>query len=152
MPGITILSESNPTLLGAPFTDEATPKILEEKMEIILSHFKKLQNLNPHVALVSLKHFFWIPKFMYLLRCCPIFNFSNTLKSKDMEMKTTLEVLFNIKLDGNGELQVSYQLIMVLVVLEFVASDMTLPAYILSVHSTSDLIKKILSTSMNDCN
>ncbi len=60
------MDERNLTLLGAPLTDESIPAIINEKTEIILSYFEKLQNLQPHVALVFLKNCFWIPKFTYL--------------------------------------------------------------------------------------
>lgn len=74
LPGLTTVDKNKLTLLGAPLTDEAIPFVMNEKIKIVSSYIDKQQKLHPHVALVFLKLCFWIPKFTYLLRCCPMFK------------------------------------------------------------------------------
>lgn len=148
-PGIKILSENNLTLLGAPLTDEATSMILDEKMEFFAFFNEELLDLHPHVALCLLKNCLWIPKLTFLLRCCPLFKSINKIKSMDKKIKTTLENILNIELKGIGEKQCFLPINFGGIGIRLI-SDLALPAFIASVHSTFDLIGTILSPSIDE--
>lgn len=99
------------------------------------------------MALFILRHCFWIPKFNFYMRCCPFWKFKNICETFDHSIKLTLENLINIKLSTSSWIQASFPVSFGGLGIRAV-SDVALPAFLASIHSTLALINSILSPSL----
>jgi hypothetical protein len=75
--GLHICNNEDFFLLGCPILDEAIPLFFSKKIEKFSLLSANLCKMNPHISLFLLRHCFWIPKFIYLLRCCPFWKFKH---------------------------------------------------------------------------
>lgn len=101
--------------------------------------------MQPHVALYLLQHCLWIPRFTYLLRCCPIFKFDNFLETMDNEIVNALEDLMNLQLNEFSHLQCFLPIKHGGLGIRLM-KDIATPAFISSFNSSIDLINEILSS------
>ena len=109
---------------------------------------ERLMEIDPHDAFFLLKHSFSIPKLTYLLRSAPCFN-SKVLKKYDALLKISLEKVINIKLsDRNWTFQSTLPVALGGLGVRS-AVNLSLPAFLSSVHACSTHVRKLLPNFHN---
>ena len=147
LPGAKITSAEDLELLGAPITDEALPHALAKKITTIRLLVKRLESLQSHVALFLLKSCLSIPKMVYLLRCAPAWKEPLLLESFDQVMRESLESILNCSIDDPTWAQASLPVAKAGIGIRS-ARDLSVPAFLASIASTSDLVTAILANSI----
>ena len=147
LPGVKITKSEDLDLLGAPITDDALPHALNKKISTIQLLVGRLKCLQPHVALFLLKSCLSIPKMVYLLRCAPTWKEPQLLDEFDQTMRDSLESILNCSLDDQTWAQASLPVARAGVGIRS-ARDLSVPAFLASIASTSDLVQAILGTSV----
>ncbi|KAI5646225.1 methyltransferase domain-containing protein [Phthorimaea operculella] len=94
-PGIKFLTKETATLLGAPLTDEAFPHFVQKQIDTYKESADRLMEINSHMALHIIKYCLFLPKFMYVLRCCHMWKCLNLLKPLDELIRTSLSKVLN---------------------------------------------------------
>lgn len=148
-PNIRIISAKDLSFLGAPLLETEMPfffKSLLDKFKLLTNN---IVNINPHMALYILRHCFWIPKFNYYMRCCPLWKFDTLCDSFDNAIKVVLENIINIKFTTSSWHQATLPVVFGGLGIRAV-SDISLPAFLSSIHAYSTLINSILSPASND--
>ena len=101
MPGLRSVRCSQATLLGSPIGDiDCIDNCLQKKIALLQIMGERLDLLCSHDALILLRHYFSIPKVLYILRTAPCF-LSYHLKSFDDLLRSTLSNIVNISLDSD---------------------------------------------------
>ena len=103
--------------------------------------------IDPHDELFLLKHSFSIPKLTYLLRSAPCFNYK-VLKEYDALLKTSVEKVINIKLSDRNLTQSTLSVSLGGLEVRS-AVDLSLPAFLSSVHACSTHVRKLLPNFHN---
>ena len=130
-------------------TVDAVTSVIEAKTRVLLNYLKRLETLQPHVALHLLQHCLWIPKFTYLLRCCPLFKFEEHLKIMDEFIVNAVQSILNLQLDESNRIQcflpIKYGGLGIRLL-----NDIATPAFLASFNSSQSLIYEILPASIHD--
>jgi hypothetical protein len=142
-PNIKIMSKVNLHLLGSPIFDEAIPPLLKKSISKFKDHSDRLTKISSHSALFVLKFCLLIPKFTYLLRCCPIWKYPHLVQPIDLLLKFQIEAILNIRFSEQAWTQASLPIRFGGLGTRKITS-IALPAFLASIHSTSDLAGKIL--------
>jgi hypothetical protein len=143
-PNISVLSHDNLTLLGAPIFDESIPLSINAKIDHFHSCSELLFQINPHMAIYILRLCLFSPKFMYILRCCPVWKFPSLTANIDQILKDTICKIINITLCSRSWSQASLPIKLGGLGIRSTGS-LALPAFLASVNSTLSLIGGILN-------
>lgn len=145
-PNIKILHKDSLHLLGSPIFDEAIPPLLSKSMSKFKDYSDRLTKISSHSAIFVLKFCLLVPKFTYLLRCCPVWKFPHLVRPIDLVLKFQIESILNIRLSEQAWTQASLPIRYGGLGTRKISS-ISLPAFLASIHSTSDLAGKILKAS-----
>lgn len=99
LPGVHFISEID--LLGSPISNSLIPPSLLKKKKCVEHMCNRLKKLDVHPALCLLKCCLSSPKFIYFLRSCPSFLYSNILSEVDEVFRSTLEKICNTRINGS---------------------------------------------------
>ncbi|XP_063534955.1 uncharacterized protein LOC134744937 [Cydia strobilella] len=106
-PNIKVVSKDSLNLLGSPIFEEAIPSITTNAITKFKNCADRLLEIDSHSALTILKFCLFVPKFTYLLRCCPFWKHQNSLLSIDNLIRSSLESVLNIQLSEHSWNQAS---------------------------------------------
>lgn len=147
---ISVLSRDTLTLLGAPIFDDSIPTTLNAKIEQFLNTSNLLYEINPHMAMHILRLCLFSPKFIYLLRCSPVWKFPTITSKIDEILKETVSKITNLTFTSSSWDQA-------ILPVKFgglgirSTSSLALPAFLSSFNSSLTLISGILKlTSASD--
>ena len=148
-PGITVLTQEDLTLLGAPITDLAADSILMSKLEELKLMGERLAEIDAHEALFLLRNCFAIPKLTYFLRTAPFFQHQSTLDSYDQEIRAILQKILNLTLHDEAWEQSSLPVSQGGLGIRK-ASDLALPAFLASAYGASAPMTKLLPQDLHE--
>lgn len=147
-PDIKVVDQSSLVLLGSPIMDEAFPGYINERHENFSNYSERLLKINPHMAYTIIKFCLFVPKFTYILRCCPLWKYPNLLAKLDNLLKSTVSSIFNIELDDRQWTEASLPIRHGGIGIRQI-SKIALPAFISSTYSTQNLCSKIQKYNPN---
>ncbi|XP_060804915.1 uncharacterized protein LOC132902733 [Amyelois transitella] len=130
-------------LLGSPIFDEAIPSLLSKSISKFTDYSDRLTKISSHSALFVLKFCLFIPKLTYLLRCCPIWKYPTLVQPIDQLLKNKIELILNISFGEEAWTQASLPIRNGGLGIRKI-SCVALPAFLSSIHSTSNLVGNIL--------
>lgn len=143
LPNISVHSNTSLTLLGSPIFDGAIRPVIDCKLNLFNSTANLLFEINPHIALFIIRFCLFTPKFMYLLRSCPMWKFPSILTSIDDSLQVTLSKIlnvdFNIRQWTQAVLPIRFGGLGVRS-----AHSVALPAFLASIHGSLSLVSVIL--------
>jgi hypothetical protein len=142
-PGLHICNNEDFFLLGCPILDEAIPLFFSKKIEKFSLLSANLCKIYPHISLFLLRHCFWITKFIYLLRCCPVWKFKHFCLELDNIIHSILEKILNIKFSNRSWAQAKLPVRFGGLGIRSI-SDISTPAFLASICANSNLINSIL--------
>ncbi|XP_061718384.1 uncharacterized protein LOC133525958 [Cydia pomonella] len=145
-PTIKNISKDSLHLLGAPIFNEAIPPLLSKSISKFSDYSDRLLKISSHSALFILKFCLLIPKFTYLLRCCPFWKYPHLLRPIDLLLKSQIESILNIQFSEQAWTQATLPIRYGGLGTRKISS-VALPAFLASIHSSSDLAGKILQAS-----
>ena len=145
-PGVRLLDSSEVTLLGSPITLDALLSSFESKLGCIQTLSSHLETLFAHDAFYLLRHCFAIPKLLYLLRTSPSWRVPGLLEKFDELICTSLQTFTNINISSSAWAQSILPAAKGGLGIRS-AIDLSLPSYLYSLHSTSELVSSILTPS-----
>ncbi|XP_072938410.1 uncharacterized protein [Epargyreus clarus] len=149
-PNIKNLDKSSLHLLGAPVFEDSINSFTQNQVTKFNNVSGRLFNINSHMALFIIRNCLFAPKFIYFLRCSPFFRFINILNEIDSIIHKTLATLFNCQISDRAWTQASLPIRYGGLGVRKISS-VSLPAFLSSTHSTQDLVSKILSKSLMNC-
>lgn len=144
LPNISVHSNSSLSLLGSPIFDEAINPIITCKLNLFNNTSELLFQINPHMALFIIRFCLFTPKFMYLIRSCPIWKFPSILSAIDDSLQSTLSKVLNISFDFSSWSQA-------VLPIRFgglgvrSSSSVALPAFLSSAYGSMSLVSIILN-------
>ena len=133
-------------MLGSPITFDALPSSFKSKLGCIQTLISHLETLFTHDAVYLLCHCFSIPKLLYLLRTSPYWRVSGFLEKFDELIRTSLQTVTNINISSSAWVQSILRVVKGDLGI-CSAIDLSLPSYLSSLHSTSELVSSILTPS-----
>ncbi|XP_061706794.1 uncharacterized protein LOC133517478 [Cydia pomonella] len=142
-PNISVLSRDTLTLLGAPILEEAIPLSINGKVEQFNKCSQLLHEINPHMAIYILRLCLFSPRFLYILRCAPVWKFPLITSSVDNILRETVSKILNVSFTPSSWTQATLPI-------KFgglgirLAGDLALPAFLSSAYSTFTLVRGIL--------
>ncbi|XP_061717746.1 uncharacterized protein LOC133525501 [Cydia pomonella] len=143
-PNFTLQTRESLTLLGAPIYEDGIPPAINSKLDNFHDCSDLLFKINSHIALYILRLCLFSPKFLYILRCCPIWKFPRLTSCIDNTLKNSICKILNISLNpqtwSQATLPIKYGGLGIRS-----TGDLALPAFLSSVHSTVSLISDILN-------
>ena len=142
-PDVHLLQRDTATLLGAPLFHSALSSSLRSKIHVLERLTSRLECLHAHDALFLLKNCLAIPKLMYLLRSSPAWQASEDLEAFDAVLYQSIQSICNINLDSATWLQATLPTSKGGLGIRR-ASDVALPAFLASCHSTQELVNAVL--------
>ncbi|KAI5719795.1 hypothetical protein M8J76_014985 [Diaphorina citri] len=145
-PDITLLSDRDLSLLGAPILLDSFEPYVAQKVAAVQNLFDRASILNSHVAYTLIKHCFYVPKFSFLLRTSPFWNFPQIVSNIDDRMMSTLEKILNLKLDGNSRTQACLPINDGGLGIRLI-KDICLPAFLASTCGSAPLVSSILNNT-----
>lgn len=145
-PGIKVITENNLTILGVPVFEEALPKFVEDKLSQMNNASEILFELPSHLAYQILKYCFYAPKFIYMSRCSLIWKFPSLYYTLDHKFKKIVETIFNTKFSEVSWSQATLPICLGGLGLRTI-NQVSLPAFLSSCFSTTDLIGNIINPS-----
>ena len=137
------------TLLGAPIKDEACDTVLRAKLEDLKLMGERLKTIDAHDALFLLRNCCAIPKLIYFLRTTPFFKHLEILQEYDNHLKSILESILNITLDGDTWAQCTLPVSRGGLGIRL-ASDLALPAFLSSAHGASSAMQTLLPDQIKE--
>jgi hypothetical protein len=147
-PTILHISTCDATLLGAPIGSEAgVETMLSRKISEFRRLADRLKKLNAHDAFFLLKNCFSLPKLQYILRCSPCYN-SPILTQYDDTIRDTLQSILNIELSETAWVQATLPVKRGGIGIRL-ATQVSLPAFLSSVGSSSELVMQILPSRLH---
>ncbi|XP_063360658.1 uncharacterized protein LOC134649757 [Cydia amplana] len=144
-PNISILSRETLTLLGAPILDESIPLCINSKIEKFFKCSNLFYEINPHMALYILRLCLFSPKFLYILRCAPLWKFPIITANIDQILKDTVSKILNVTFTSPSWIQATLPIKYGGLGIRLTGS-LALPAFLSSAYSTLTLIGGILRT------
>ena len=139
-PDVHLLQRDTATLLGAPLFHSTLSSSLRSKIHVLERLTSRLECLHAHDTLFLLKNCLAIPKLMYLLRSSPAWQASEDLEAFDAVL---YQSICNINLDSATWLQATLPTSKGGLGIRQ-ASDVALPAFLASCHSTQELVNAVL--------
>ncbi|KAJ0180061.1 hypothetical protein K1T71_004652 [Dendrolimus kikuchii] len=150
-PNLKIVSKKNLTLLGAPVFEESFNSFFDDKIQNFTHKVDNLKIISKHSAYFIIRHCLFVPNFMYVLRCSPLWRHSNILNVLDSTIRQSLTSILNLPFDFEDRTWTQATLPIRLGGLGIrKISDVALPAFLSSVYSTVDLIGKLINPSLSD--
>jgi len=130
-------------LLGAQISDgiNAVP-VLTKKLIELQRLAIRLKRLNAHDAFYLLKNCSSLPKLRYILRCSPCYQ-SDMLQQYDSVIRDTLQSILNVTLTDDAWMQATLPVKHGGIGIRL-ATQVSLPAYLSSVASSSELMLQLL--------
>lgn len=142
-PNIITVNRESLRLLGSPILDESLPDFINDKILKFNETSERLLKINCHMAFAIIRFCLFVPKFTYVLRCCQLWKQPNLLTNLDNTLRRTLSTVFNIDLDTRSWTQATLPVRFGGLGIRN-TSDVSLPAFLASVHATLPLTTKIL--------
>jgi len=147
-PTILHVRTSDATLLGAPVGSKcALDYTLEKKVVEFQRLAERLKQLSAHDAFYLLKNCFSLPKLQYILRCAPCYK-SQVLTQYDAVIRDTLQSILNIELTESAWNQATLPVKSGGLGIRL-AAQVSLPAFLSSVASSSELMLQILPSRLH---
>ncbi|KAJ0183176.1 hypothetical protein K1T71_001152 [Dendrolimus kikuchii] len=144
-----IVDKNSLSLLGCPVFEESFSTFVSNKIQNFQSKIENLKSISLHSAYYIIRYCIFTPNFIYILRCCPIWQNQNILKTLDNVIRYSLSSIFNIPFDDRTWTQASLPIRYGGLGIRKI-SAVSLPAFLSSVYSTKDLIGEILNPSLGD--
>lgn len=138
-PLMQVVTAEQLTLPGSPLTTEAIPHVVQKKTVELERLTSRLKLLLVHHAIFLLKNCFRIPKLMYVLRTSPTFRSPDCLDRFDDQLRKALQKITNVRMDNNVWHQATLPVKLGGLGVRR-SSELTIPAYLTSVHSVSGLL------------
>jgi hypothetical protein len=142
-PNIKLVDKKSLCLLGSPIFEDSFSGFISNSISKFHKYESRLLELSPHFAFTILRFCLFVPKLTYVLRCCSFNNFLNLLTPLDDLLKDNLECILNLQLSENSWTQASLPIRYGGLGLRKISS-VSVPAFLSSVHSSANLIGKIL--------
>ncbi|XP_061713148.1 uncharacterized protein LOC133521996 [Cydia pomonella] len=142
-PNIKIIDKSSLCLLGSPIFEESYSNFISDTTSKFQNYESRLLEISPHFALCIIKFCLFVPKLMYVIRCCSFSKFQNLLIPLDNIIKNSLESILNLQLSEESWTQASLPIRHGGIGIRKISSVST-PAFLSSVHSSAILVGKIL--------
>ncbi|XP_061706329.1 uncharacterized protein LOC133517161 [Cydia pomonella] len=142
-PNIKIVNRESLCLLGSPIFEDSFPNYIQNSISKFKNYSNRLLEISPHYAISILKFCLFVPKLTYVIRCSPIWKFENIILPLDDLIKSTLESILNIQLCDHSWTQASLPIRHGGLGIRK-NSSVSLPAFLSSVHSSANLIGKIV--------
>jgi hypothetical protein len=142
---ILVANKNNLELLGSPIFEDGFDFIAKKKNEKVFLLLKNIEqeNLNLHTAYFLVKKCLFVPRLNFLLRTSPFWKFPNCIKSIDNAIRNSLQKFLNIKFNENqwtlASLPISNGGLGIRKI-----EDISLPAFLGSIHGVHDLVFQIL--------
>ena len=130
--------------LGVPVSEAPIKPAIESKVQNLRLMKEKLTCLEPHQGLTLVKIFFSIPKLQYILRAYPAYKYGDTPHEIDEITRSTLSQITNVRIKEKFWSQASLPVRLGGLGLRQ-AVDVSLPAFVCSVHTTSSLVSALTS-------
>ncbi|XP_048479848.1 uncharacterized protein LOC125489131 [Plutella xylostella] len=146
-PNIKILDETSLRLLGAPIHEQSINNFISEKMNSFTNKIPHLLKISKHMAFQIIRYSLFVPNFTYILRCSPIFKNKTILSDIDNLIQNSLSKILNLPFRDRDWLQASLPIRFGGIGVRKV-SDVALPAFLSSTHSTLALYNKIIHPSL----
>ena len=143
VPGASVLSKAEQTLLGAPLTEAATVAAARGKKEEIHRMINRLQHLDSHSAFFLLRCSLWLPRLQYILRAAPVYQQPSLLKNLDDELRSAVENVVNVHFTEEGWGQAVLPVRLGGLGLRK-TEDVALPSFTSSLHRCQQLLLSIL--------
>ncbi|XP_061709915.1 uncharacterized protein LOC133519817 isoform X2 [Cydia pomonella] len=142
-PNISILSRETLTLLGAPILDESIPLSINSKIDQFYKCSNLFYEISPHMALYILRLCLFSPKFLYILRCAPLWKFPIMTAKIDQILRDTVGKILNVTFTSPSWTQATLPIKYGGLGIRLTGS-LALPAFLSSAYSTITLIGGIL--------
>jgi hypothetical protein len=142
---ILVVNKNNLELLGSPIFEDGFDAIAKKKIEKVFLLLKNIEqeNLNSHTAYFLVKNCLFVPRLNFLLRTSPFWKFPDCIKSIDNAIRNSLQKFLNIKFNENqwtlASLPISNGGLGIRKI-----EDISLPAFLGSIHGVHDLVFQIL--------
>lgn len=146
-PNIKIQNKDTLSLLGAPIFSESIPPLIDSISLKFNSIVERLLNIHPHIAFTIIRFCLFAPRAIYLLRCSPLWKHPNLLLSLDESIQCTLSSVLNCHFDSKSWTQASLPIRFGGLGIRSI-KNLSLPAFLSSVHSTLSLTTKIILPSL----
>ena len=148
LPGASVLSEGRQNVLGAPLSEAAAERVLQEKKEDLERMIKRLKHMDAHTSLFLLQKSIWLPRLQYLLRATPIYKQKTILADIDNVLRLAVTDLLNIRFEESSWEQAVLPTRLGGLGLRKTA-DVALPSFISSLHRCHQMLSTILPGSFN---
>jgi hypothetical protein len=146
---IRICDRGSLSLLGSPIFDQGFKNPVEKIIITVKNLLNKAELLSRHVTYTLIKNCFFLPKFNFLLRTTPFWNFSNYVNSIDSSLKSSLEKILNLRLTDLQWCQSTLPIRFGGLGIRRI-SDICLPAFLSSVHGVKKLVSQLLNSKDNE--
>ncbi len=147
-PRILHINTCDATLLGAPIGGKASMEaVLSKKIGELRLLTDRLKKLGAHDAFFLLKNCFSLPKLLYILRCAPCYQ-SQILVQYDETIRDALKSILNIELRESSWNQATLPVKNGGIGIRL-ATQVSLPAFLSSVSSSSELMLKLLPSRLH---
>ena len=94
-----IVDKNNLNLLGCPVFEESFSTFVTNKIQNFESKIENLKAISLHSAYYNIRYCVFTPNFTHVLRCCPLWQNQNILKTLDNVIRYSLSSIFNIPFD-----------------------------------------------------
>ena len=143
LPGVRVVRREL-ALLGAPVTQDGVVGAIRDKREALERMISRLEVLDAHQAFVLLRGSFAIPKLQYVLRASPAYLQRAELLSFDESLRVAVASITNVALQGSSWDQACLPVNSGGLGFRR-AADVSLPAFLSSLHASGELVEAILS-------
>ena len=144
--GVQVVNKESAQILGSPLLPNAINVSLASKVSNLCSMSKKLETIDSHPALFLLRNCFAMPKLLFTVRSALCYTQTEHLASFDLQTRSCVEAICNVKMDDTGWRQATLPVKFGGLGLRS-ASDISLSAYLSSLHSSRTLVQEILAQS-----
>ena len=143
LPSLKVIVPTSSTLLGAPLSERGISYVIRERAEDLERMVSKLHLIENHQAFVLLKNCFALPKLQYVLRSSPAYRQEAELGNFDKVLLAALSCVTNTRFEDDARKQAVLPVRLGGLGVRL-SSDIALPAFVSSLHSTCGLVDIIL--------
>ena len=148
LPGSKVLTDDRLIVLGAPLSESAAEKLLQEKKDDLDRMINRLSLMDAHTAFFLLQRSLWIPRFQYLFRAAPVYKQADSLAEIDASLKQAVTNLLNVRFEEPMWDQAVLPTRLGGLGLRRTA-DIALPSFISSLHCCRVLLSRLLPASFD---
>ena len=143
LPRIRLVPVTEATLLGAPLSEEGVDAALRSGQQKLERMVSRLELVEGHQGFTLLRNCLAIPKLQHVLRTSPTYKRRAALVGFDKVLVDALSTVTNVRFESSPLVQAVLPVSVGGLGVRR-ASDVALPAFISSLHSTSELVEAVL--------